>query len=77
MVTVNKEQVSRLIEAQKRGAEFTSIIQKLEKGAALCIAPQEWNRRTSIPYYFYGKFNRGQKTVRVLKLGDYYYVIRL
>ena len=76
MKTVTKEKIDQLIKSKNEGP-YTSIIQQLEKGAALCIEPQEWNKRTSIPYYFHGKFNRGQKTVRVLKLGGYYYVIRL
>ena len=76
--TVTKEQVSRLIQAKKEG-EFTRAINQLEKGSALRISPEEFKKRfnTSIPHYFLGKYNRGQKTVSCLQFGDYYYVIKL
>jgi hypothetical protein len=76
MQVVTKEKVESMIKARRQG-EFTPIINQLEKGGALCISPNEWKKRTPIPYYFLGKFNRGQKTVSVLRHGDYYYVIRL
>ena len=78
MEIVTKEQVSRLMEAKKEG-EFTGTIKKLEKGGALRISPQEFKKHfnTSIPHYFLGKYNRGQKTVSCLQFGEYYYVIKL
>ena len=76
MEIVNKEQVRRLLKAKEEG-EFTSIINQLEKGGALCISTQEWQKRTPIPYYFLGKYNRGQKIVSVLRFGQLYYVIKL
>jgi len=78
MEIINKEQVSRLIEARKEG-EFTSAIKQLEKGSALCISPQEFKKHfnTSIPHYFLGKYNRGQKVVSCLRFGEFYYVIKL
>ena len=78
MEIVNKEQVSRLMAAKKEG-EFTGAINQLEKGSALRISPQEFKKRfnTSIPHYFLGKYNRGQKTVSCLQFGEYYYIIKL
>ena len=76
MQVVSKEEVTRQIEARREG-EFTGAIRQLEKGGALCIALREWNRRTPIPNYFLGRYNRQQKTVSVLRVGDYYYVIKL
>ena len=76
MEIVNKEQVNRLIKSKKEG-EFANAIRQLERGAALCISPHEWKKRTSIPYYFLGKYNRGKKVVSCLRFGEYYYVIKL
>ena len=78
MEIVNKELVSRLMAAKKEG-EFTSAINQLEPGSALRISPQEFKKRfnTSIPHYFLGKYNRGQKTVSCLQFGEYYYIIKL
>ena len=78
MEILTKEQVSRIVEAKKAG-EFTQAINQLEPGAALRISPQEFKMRfdTSIPHYFLGKYNRGQKMVSCMRFGDYYYVIKL
>ena len=78
MKIVPSEQVSEMIEIKKKG-QFTSIIERLEKGAALRIAPGEWSKKTSIPLYFHSLMNRqGQKQVSVLRLSDdCYYVIKL
>ena len=76
MEIVTQEFVSQMIDDKKKG-EFSKAIKTLQKGQALCISPKEWRKRTSIPHYFLGKYNRDEKTVSVLRLGDYYYVIRL
>ena len=76
MEIVPQQLIKQLIDDKKKG-EFSNTIKKLQKGEALCISPKEWRRRTSIPHYFLGKYNRDEKTVSVLRLGDYYYVIRL
>jgi hypothetical protein len=76
MEIVTKEQVNRLIQNKKEG-EYASAIRQLEKGAALCISTREWKRRTSIPYYFLGKFNRNRKMVSCQKVGDFYFIIKL
>ena len=76
MEIVTQEFVKELIEDKKNG-DFSRTIKKLQKGEALRISTKEWRRRTTIPHYFLGKYNRDEKTVSVLRLGDYYYVIRL
>jgi hypothetical protein len=76
MQIVRQELVKEIIEDKKNG-EFTKTINKLKQGEALCISPLEWRRKTSIPHYFLGKYNRQGKTLSVLRLGDNYYVIRL
>ena len=76
MQVVSKQEVDRQIVARKEG-EFTSVIRQLEKGSALCFSLREWKKRTPIPNYFLGRYNRQQKTVSVLRVGDYYYVIKL
>jgi hypothetical protein len=76
MEIVTQDFVKQIIEDRKNG-EFSKTINKLKKGEALCISPLEWRKRTSIPHYFLGKYNRDEKTVSVLRVGDYYYVIRL
>jgi hypothetical protein len=73
---IPSEEVVRLVEAKKQG-EFSATINKLEKGSALCIPVRDWNRRTSAAHYFLGKYNRGRKTVSVLRIGEYYYVVKL
>ena len=76
MEIITKEQVNQLIQCKKEG-EFANAIRQLEKGAALCISPHEWKRRTPIPYYFLGKFNRSRKVVSCQKVGEFYFIIKL
>ncbi len=78
METISKEEVRRVIENKKAG-EFTAVINQLESGEALCLSIQEFKRRfdTSIPHYFLGRYNRGQKLVSCLRVGDCYFVIKL
>ena len=65
--------------AEMLGVTRHTVLNYLEKGAALRISPQEFKMRfdTSIPHYFLGKYNRVQKTVSCMRFGDYYYVIKL
>jgi len=78
MEIVSKEQVSRIRQAKKEGL-FSGAIDKLEPGSALRISPHEFKKRftTSVPNYFLGKFNRGQKTISCISFGEYYYIIKL
>ena len=76
MEVVSQEIVNRIKE-EKKGGEFSKAISSLKKGEALCISLMEWRRRTSIPHYFLSKYNRRQKTVSVLRIGDCYYVIKV
>lgn len=76
MEIVSQDYVNRIVAAKKAG-EFAEIINRLEPGSALRIVMQEWKKRTQIPFYFLGKFNKHRKTVSVLKHGDSYYIIKL
>lgn len=76
MKIVSSQHVSEMIQSKKK-AHYSSIIERLQQGAALRIAPSEWHQKTSIPLYFLGLMNRGgKKRVSVIKMidGDYYVI---
>ena len=57
---------------------YAKEVNELKKGEGFKIRIQEWNRKTSIPCYFSGKFNKeGKRVVRTLKVGvDEYLVVK-
>ena len=80
MKILSKEEVAKLLKlagGKNRGPVlFKEEVDEMEPGQAFTIEPDEWPRKTSIPGYFSGKFNRGGvKVVKVVKQADGSYLI--
>jgi hypothetical protein len=73
---VSRQDVQDTLTAKQAG-EYSPIIEKMSSGEAIRIHCGEWKKRTPVPFYFLGKYNRGKKTVSVRKVGSYYFVIKL
>lgn len=55
---------------------YAPVISGLEKGMAIKLSTNEWNKKTPINYYFLGKYNRnGKKVVSVRKVGPKDYLV--
>lgn len=78
MERISKAEVDHLLSI-RRGGEYTFQVGQLQPGEALRISYKEFKIKydTPLTQYFLGKFNRGGKTIRCLKHGDYYYIIKL
>jgi hypothetical protein len=80
MKILSKEEVAKLLKlavGRNRGPVlFKEEVEKMEPGQAFAISPDEWPRKTSIPGYFSGKFNKGgTKVVKVVKQADESYLV--
>jgi len=55
---------------------YAKEVNELKTGEGFEIRPQEWNRKTSVPGYFSGKFNKlGKRIVKTFKVEDDIYVV--
>lgn len=75
-------EVQELLKAKKNPLKkpvlFSKEIDELKKGEGLHITTKEWTMKTTIPSYFYGKYNKdGKKVIKCTKLEDGYIVEKL
>ncbi len=57
---LNAEQVKELKSVNRKGEiKFGKEISELKKGEGLMISDSEWDMKTTIPAYYYGKFRKG------------------
>ena len=77
MEKISAEEVTRILGNRTSRNEFAAQVQELKKGEALKISISEWKKKTSIPLYFSGAFNKKGKVVSCRKVNADYYIIKL
>ena len=80
---MNKLSVSEVQDLMKQAPNrahgevaYAKEVNELKTGEGFKIRANEWNRKTTIPGYFSGKFNKaGKRIVKTFKVEDGVYVV--
>jgi hypothetical protein len=80
---LNVEEVLKLKEtiSKKGDVKFGAEISALKKGEGFVIKLEEWDLKTTIPAYYYGKFRKGvsdkDREYSYRKIGDSYLIEKI